>query len=414
MFLWGKMGYNRDMNVEELWKSLEALATPERVSEAMTTLGEKKVATGKGLRGALALAALGRTEESDVTALAAHAGIAETSARGLLERAAPLAEEVLREHFPFGLSEGDRAALSVHAPALPEVATTPLATFETASVSAPSPAGTGDPSGERLAMAIAPPLALLVLGGLGFALARGCERPSFIPAAMLPKASAPVPVGYSTPVPVAPSEGTASPVPSPTPAVPLALAQPTPVASPTAAPTPEATPAPTPSPAPTAESSPEPTPEATVAPEPTPTPGPAVPEPVGDVETKLLEFLKDPNRAPDRDTWFDFDNLLFDTNKATLRGESMAQLDRIGAILKAFPKVHVKIGGYTDNIGDEQGNLRLSTWRAQNIRDALLNRGIVPERMEFEGYGEQHPIASNDSEEGRAKNRRISIRVTKK
>jgi K(+)-stimulated pyrophosphate-energized sodium pump len=76
--------------------------------------------------------------------------------------------------------------------------------------------------------------------------------------------------------------------------------------------------------------------------------------------------------------------------------------------------VHVKVGGYTDNTGDAQYNLRLSQDRADNVVAELVSLGIASDRLEAQGYGEQYPVADNGSPEGRAKNRRISMRVTQK
>jgi outer membrane protein OmpA-like peptidoglycan-associated protein len=74
----------------------------------------------------------------------------------------------------------------------------------------------------------------------------------------------------------------------------------------------------------------------------------------------------------------------------------------------------LKIGGYTDNAGDDAANLALSTDRARAVMGELINMGVAANRLEAEGYGEAHPVASNDTEEGRQQNRRVSVRVTKK
>jgi OOP family OmpA-OmpF porin len=132
------------------------------------------------------------------------------------------------------------------------------------------------------------------------------------------------------------------------------------------------------------------------------------------IENKLLVFITDSSRPIDDTTWFNFDRLLFDTGKATLQPASQEQLTNIGEILKTYPNVHVKIGGYTDNSGDPQANMALSSARATNVMNALLNQGIDPSRLTAEGYGDQHPVADNSTEEGRAMNRRIALRVTQK
>jgi OmpA-OmpF porin, OOP family len=132
------------------------------------------------------------------------------------------------------------------------------------------------------------------------------------------------------------------------------------------------------------------------------------------VENKLIAFLSDGSKPVDKDTWFDFDRLLFDTNSATLQPASDDQLHDIAEILKAYPAVKIKIGGYTDNTGDATANLKLSQDRANNVMAELEKLGIVSDRLEAQGYGEDHPVADNSTEEGRQKNRRISMRVTAK
>jgi len=132
------------------------------------------------------------------------------------------------------------------------------------------------------------------------------------------------------------------------------------------------------------------------------------------IENKLVTFLNDSSKPVDTTTWFNFDRLLFDTGKATLQPSSQEQLNNIAAILKAYPNVHVKIGGYTDNTGDPAANVALSDARAKNVMDALVAAGIDPSRLESKGYGDQYPVGDNSTEEGRAQNRRIALLVTQK
>jgi OOP family OmpA-OmpF porin len=132
------------------------------------------------------------------------------------------------------------------------------------------------------------------------------------------------------------------------------------------------------------------------------------------LEAKLLVFIEDPSKPVGKTTWFDFDRLLFDTGSATLRPESQEQLKNIAEILKAYPAVEAKIGGYTDNVGDPASNQKLSQDRAANVTKELVGMGIAQKRLAAEGYGEQFPVADNATEEGRALNRRISLRVTRK
>jgi K(+)-stimulated pyrophosphate-energized sodium pump len=82
--------------------------------------------------------------------------------------------------------------------------------------------------------------------------------------------------------------------------------------------------------------------------------------------------------------------------------------------MKAYPKVKIRIGGYTDNSGDPAANQKLSEDRAGSVVTALAGLGVDPSRMDAKGYGQDHPIADNSTEEGRQKNRRVSLRVTEK
>ncbi|MBK8550485.1 MAG: OmpA family protein [Ignavibacteria bacterium] len=130
-------------------------------------------------------------------------------------------------------------------------------------------------------------------------------------------------------------------------------------------------------------------------------------------EAQLLKFIEDKNISAE-ESWISFDRILFETDKATLRPSSEYQGKNVVAILKAYPDVHLKIGGYTDNTGNPQANLKLSQARADAVMNALINKGIAPERLKAEGYGEQYPVATNDTPEGRERNRRVDVRISKK
>jgi outer membrane protein OmpA-like peptidoglycan-associated protein len=132
------------------------------------------------------------------------------------------------------------------------------------------------------------------------------------------------------------------------------------------------------------------------------------------VETKLLRFIEDSTAVVVKETWFSFDRLEFETDSAVLKASSREQLKNVADILRAYPNVTVKIGGYTDNVGDDAHNMKLSADRATNTMNEIVNLGVDRSRLEAEGYGENHPIADNTSAEGRQRNRRVDIRVTKK
>jgi outer membrane protein OmpA-like peptidoglycan-associated protein len=131
------------------------------------------------------------------------------------------------------------------------------------------------------------------------------------------------------------------------------------------------------------------------------------------VENKLIDWIES-SKPVDTTTWFDFDRLLFATGSATLEPASQEQLSNVAAILKAYPKVKIKLGGYTDNTGDAAANLQLSDQRAKNVMAELVKLGVDPTRLEAQGYGDEHPVADNKTEEGRQLNRRISLRLTAK
>ena len=124
--------------------------------------------------------------------------------------------------------------------------------------------------------------------------------------------------------------------------------------------------------------------------------------------------LIEANTPIDRETWYELDRITFETDSATLRPQSREQLANIAAILKAYPSVRVKIGGYTDNSGDAATNLRLSQARAETVLNELRTMGVAASRLEAEGYGQAHPVADNATAEGRATNRRVALRLTER
>ncbi|MFN3850024.1 MAG: sodium-translocating pyrophosphatase [Spirosomataceae bacterium] len=131
------------------------------------------------------------------------------------------------------------------------------------------------------------------------------------------------------------------------------------------------------------------------------------------IEDQLIKFIESSD-AIDKDKWFNFNDLRFATGSSTIDSTSMNEVKNIAEIMKAFPNVNLKVGGYTDNVGDDAQNLKLSSERAKAVKEALTVLGIDAARVESEGYGEQHPVASNDTPEGQAQNRRIAVSVRKK
>jgi len=107
-------------------------------------------------------------------------------------------------------------------------------------------------------------------------------------------------------------------------------------------------------------------------------------------------------------------NIYFEFNQAYLRRESIKTLDNIVAQLKRNPRIKLEIQGHTDNIGTKEYNQKLSEKRADAVMEYLIKNGISPERLRTRGFGETKPLASNNTEEGRSKNRRTEFLILQK
>lgn len=108
---------------------------------------------------------------------------------------------------------------------------------------------------------------------------------------------------------------------------------------------------------------------------------------------------------------FVLDDVEFDFGKSTLRPTSYATLDDLVDYLNRKPNERIEIGGYTDNIGSDEKNLVLSLDRAKSIVAYLVSKGIDNNRLVAKGYGANDPIADNDTDEGRQKNRRTEVKI---
>lgn len=104
-------------------------------------------------------------------------------------------------------------------------------------------------------------------------------------------------------------------------------------------------------------------------------------------------------------------NIFFASNSFQLDPSSKTELNKISLFLSQNPGLQIEFGGYTDNVGAEEGNLTLSQKRAKAVYDYLVTAGISNARLRFKGYGEAMPKASNETEEGRAVNRRIEFKI---
>jgi outer membrane protein OmpA-like peptidoglycan-associated protein len=103
--------------------------------------------------------------------------------------------------------------------------------------------------------------------------------------------------------------------------------------------------------------------------------------------------------------------ILFDVNKANLKNNSKTELTNLGTILNKYDDTNILLAGHTDATGSEQYNLELSRRRAQSVSDYLTVQNINPERFTVQGYGKSDPIASNDTADGRAQNRRVEVAI---
>lgn len=139
---------------------------------------------------------------------------------------------------------------------------------------------------------------------------------------------------------------------------------------------------------------------------------------INSTESLLHRFLSDPAKQVDTldlsRGWYNFDRVFFETGKATLTPESVGQLRNVVALLRAYPTARIKIGGYTDSTGTYKVNKQLSEARARTAWASLVEMGVSPSRIEARGYGPRYGIAPNSTEEGRAMNRRLSVKVLMK
>jgi outer membrane protein OmpA-like peptidoglycan-associated protein len=105
-------------------------------------------------------------------------------------------------------------------------------------------------------------------------------------------------------------------------------------------------------------------------------------------------------------------NITFNTGSADLNASFFTVLDSVSAVVKEYNKTIIDVSGHTDNVGSDQSNMSLSQRRASTVGNYLQSKGVQPQRIATTGYGETHPIASNDTAEGRAQNRRVELVLT--
>ena len=132
----------------------------------------------------------------------------------------------------------------------------------------------------------------------------------------------------------------------------------------------------------------------------------------GSFNYKFAKYLTDTSAKVNQ--IFTFDNLNFESNTPKLVAGSDKTVQDLAKIMTAYPRVQLKLTGYTDNTGDSLQNRKLSLKRAFAVKNLLIANGIQDLRIDFTGRGSSNPIASNANEDGKAKNRRIEVKVVKK
>ena len=151
-----------------------------------------------------------------------------------------------------------------------------------------------------------------------------------------------------------------------------------------------------------------------------PPPPPPPPNPDLDGDGVLNEHDKCPNTRPgavvdldgcEVEAVIELDGVYFDFDKATLKPEAMVVLNEAAALLNKNERVVVEVAGHTDSMGSEAYNQGLSERRAQSVQDYLVSKGVKAQRLTAKGYGESMPVASNDTDAGRAENRRVELIV---
>ena len=105
------------------------------------------------------------------------------------------------------------------------------------------------------------------------------------------------------------------------------------------------------------------------------------------------------------------DGVTFDFNRTELKPQFYPALNNVAATLREFNQTLVEVSGHTDNVGSAAVNQRISEERAQNVASYLIGQGLQRERFEIAGFGYRYPVADNSTEQGRALNRRVEIRI---
>ncbi|MDR1760757.1 MAG: OmpA family protein [Fibrobacter sp.] len=130
---------------------------------------------------------------------------------------------------------------------------------------------------------------------------------------------------------------------------------------------------------------------------------------LNELQSRLIQVTQDA-----RGIILSMSDILFDVNKATLKDDLKESLAKIAGILSVYQELNVSVEGHTDNTGTDAYNMKLSEQRAQNVKDYLVSQGIDASRLSSKGLGKTMPVATNDTKEGRQKNRRVDLVIQDK
>ena len=128
------------------------------------------------------------------------------------------------------------------------------------------------------------------------------------------------------------------------------------------------------------------------------------------LEVRLNEILETRDSA--RGLIVSMSDVLFDTGQYSLKPGAREKLAKVAGILIAYPTLNIAVGGYTDNVGGDEMNQKLSENRAGAVRDYLVQQGVVATSVSATGFGNSSPVATNDNSAGRQENRRVELVVS--
>ena len=104
-------------------------------------------------------------------------------------------------------------------------------------------------------------------------------------------------------------------------------------------------------------------------------------------------------------------DVTFDTNSTVVRPGLISEISRVAGVVNQYPTTLVRVEGHTDSVGSDAYNMDLSNRRANAVKNLLVQRGVADSRIDIVGYGKTMPVATNDTEAGRQKNRRVEIKI---